>query len=126
MELYKTFDLIRKSNLQARRDNNYFKLLENGQALLDYVPDLIEIMVNSEHAYRKLEAKLSQEKDELGKRNTSAWCETQAKASEDYREYIKAEATLKWVYDSVNLSKKLAQDNENELKSTIKKKKKKI
>ena len=119
MELYKTFDLIRKSNLQARRDNNYFKLLENGQALLDYVPDLIEIMVNSEHAYRKLEAKLSQEKDELGKRNTSAWRETQAKASEDYREYIKAEATLKWVYDSVNLSKKLAQDNENELKSTI-------
>lgn len=120
LEIYKTFEAIRQSNLKARKNNDYYTLLINAQALLDYVPQLIEIMVNEEHEYRKLEAKLSIEKDELGKKNTSAWCEVQAKATDNYREYTKAKATLDWVYDSVNLSKKLAVDTDKNLTATIK------
>ena len=120
MEIYKTFKAIRDSNLKARREMNYYKLLENGQALLDYAPDLIEIMVNQEHEYRKKEAELSLGKDELGKKNTSAWCEVQSKSTEYYKEYIKAKATLDWLYDSVNLAKKLAVDSDKNLTATIK------
>jgi len=120
MQLYQTFKAIRDSNLKARKENNYYKLLENGQALLDYAPDLIELMVNNEHEYRKREAELSNTKDDNGKFFSNSYCETQAKSTDNYREYIKAKATLDWLYDSVNLAKKLAVSNEQELHAHIK------
>lgn len=120
MELYKTFKAIRDSNLKARRENNYYKLLENGQALLDYAPDLIELMVDNEHEYRKKEAELSNTRDENNKLYSNSYCETQSKATESYKEYIKAKATLDWLYDSVNLAKKLAVDSDKNLIATIK------
>lgn len=120
MQLYQTFKAIRDSNLKARKENNYYKLLENGQALLDYAPDLIELMVNNEHEYRKREAELSNTKDDNGKFFSNSYCETQSKATTNYKEYIKAKATLDWIYDSVNLSKKLATSVDQELTAQIK------
>lgn len=120
MEIYKTFEAIRKSNLEARKRNDYLTLMVNAQALLDYVPQLIEIMVNEEHEYRKTEARLSNTKDENGKYYSNSYCETQSKATENYKEYIKAKSTLDWVYDSVNLSKKLASSVDQELTAQLK------
>ena len=120
MEIYKIFEAIRKSNLEARKRNDYLTLMVNAQALLDYVPQLIEIMVNEEHEYRKFEAKLSQTKDENGKYYSNSYCETQSKATTNYKEYIKAKATLDWVYDSVNLSKKLATSVDQEMTAQTK------
>lgn len=119
-ELYKTFELIRQANLKARKMNDYYTLLINAQALLDYAPDLIKIMVDNEHEYRKTEATLANTKDENGKYYSNSYCETQAKSGENYKEYIRAKATLDWLYESVNLSKKLAQDNNKELTAQIK------
>jgi len=107
-ELYKTFETIRLANLKARHNNDYYKLLINGQALLDYAPQLIEVLVDNEHKYRSYEAKLALERDENGKLYSNSYCETQAKASEFYKEYKRAEKTLDWLYSSVNMSKKLA------------------
>lgn len=120
LEIYKNFEAIRQSNLKARKNNDYYTLLINAQALLDYAPDLIKIMVDNEHEYRKKEATLANTKDENGKYYSNSYCETQAKAGEEYREYIKAKATLDWLYESVNLSKKLAVDTDKNLTATLK------
>lgn len=119
--IYDTFEVIKNSNLKARQNNDYITLLINAQALLDYAPDLINLMVNSEHEYRKIEATLANTKDENGKYYSNSYCETQAKSSEKYKDYIKAKATLDWVYESINLSKKLATDVDNNYKASINK-----
>jgi len=114
-EIYKTFEMIRKSNLEARKNNLYDKLLENAQALSDYIPQLIEILVTEENKYRKIEAEaLNEEK------MTSARAETVAKSSENYKEYIRAKLTLDWCYETINISKKLATSVGNEYNSQIK------
>lgn len=118
MDLYTTFRAINQSNKKARHDNNYYKLLENAQALMDYIPELIDIIVDNEHEYRKFEAEMTQKRDENGKLMSGTYCETQAKATQFYKDYRKAELIKDWVYDSINLAKKLAVDNENNLKAT--------
>jgi len=121
MDIYQTFKVISESNKKARKDNNYYKLLENGQALLDYIPTLIDIIVDNEHQYRKFEAEMAQKRDENGKLMSGTYCETQAKATQFYKEYRKAEMIKEWVYDSVNLAKKLAVDSDTNLKATTNK-----
>lgn len=119
--LYKVFEAIRKSNLEARKMNNYDKLLENAQALSDYIPDMIEILVTQENLYRKYEADILQLEDkDAGRKITSSYAETQAKATDYYKEYRKAELTLDWAYATINISKKLATSVGNEYNTTIK------
>lgn len=118
--LYKVFEAIRKSNLEARKMNNYDKLLENAQALSDYIPEMIEILVTQENLYRKYEASLANTKDENGKYYSNSYCETQAKATENYKEFKKAELTLDWAYATINISKKLAASVGSEYNSIIK------
>jgi len=119
-EIYKTFETIRQANLKARQNNLYDDLLANAQALSDYIPKLIEIMVDNEHEYRKEEARLSNSKDENGKYYSNSYCETQAKATDYYKEYKRAELTLDWCYATINISKKLATSVGNEYNSIIK------
>lgn len=117
-QLVKTFQAIRDSNKEARQRNDFYKLLKNGSDLLDHSFDLIQILVDSEHEYRKVEAKLQNEKRE-DKWNTSAYCESHAKASEHYKNFRKATLINEWVLENVQLSKKLANDTNNNLKSQI-------
>ena len=115
MDIYKIFESIRKSNLEARKMNNYDKLLENAQALSDYIPQIIDILVEQENLYRKYEAELlNQEK------MTSSKAETLAKATEYYKEYKRAELIQDWAYETINISKKLATSVTYEYSAQIK------
>lgn len=116
--LYKVFEAIRKSNLEARKMNNYDKLLENAQALSDYIPDMIDILVTQENLYRKYEANLLT--DITQEKMTSSKAEAMAKATDYYKEFKKAELTLDWSYATINISKKLASSVGNEYNATIK------
>lgn len=113
MEIYETLTLIKNSNKKARKENNYLKLLENSQALLDYLPDLIDYHVEQEHEYRKFEA------EELTKENmTSAKAETNAKATVGYKEFRRSYNYINWIYEAINVAKKLANDINNNLKAS--------
>ena len=108
-KIYEVIDVITQRFRKDRKDNNYYGLLQDGLALLEEVPNLINLSSEQETEYRKLEARLlDEEKD--GKRNTSSYCEAQAKASDFYREYRRAENFKELCYDMVNMSKKLAGD----------------
>lgn len=117
-EVYKTIDTIIGVIKKARHDNDYNTLLLSALALLEYTPSLINYYVNQEAQYRKLEARLANETDEQGKRNTSSWCETQAKASEYYTEWQRAKRFEELIYEMVKLSKMLARSVDNEFSAT--------
>ena len=115
MDIYKIFESIRKSNLEARKMNNYDKLLENAQALSDYIPQIIDILVEQENQYRKFDAELlSQEK------MTSSKAETMAKATDYYKEFKRAELMQDWAYETINISKKLATSVSNDYQTQVK------
>lgn len=112
MEIYKTLEAIKNSNKKARQDNNYYQLLLNSQALLDYLPDLIDYNVEQEHLYRKFEA------EQLSVENmTSAKADTLAKATEFYKEFIRSKNYKEWIYEAINVAKKLAIDTDKNLKA---------
>lgn len=106
--VYKTIEVIIKAQKKARKDNDYNTLLLNAEALLEYCPELINYSIDQESEYRKFEAKLTDEKDELGKRNSGAYCETKAKATDYYKEWQRSKQFLELLYEMVNMSKKLA------------------
>ena len=108
MKTYEIIDIITKKFRADRKANNYLGLVEDGLALLEEVPKLIEISITQESLYRQYEAKLSDERDDTGKRNTNSYCETQSKATEYYRDWQKAKQTIEFVIDLVNMSKILA------------------
>jgi len=114
---YKIIDVIIKAQKKARNDHNYLLLMENGQALLEYIPNLISYMVEQEGEYRKFEAKLSDEYTG-DKRNSSAYCETQSKATEFYKEWQKAKNFLELIYELVNMSKALGRGINNEFNAS--------
>lgn len=114
MEIYETLTLIKNSNKKARKDNNYYQLLLNAQALLDYLPDLIDYNVEQEHLYRKYEASQL-----IIDTMTSAKAETMAKATEHYKEFIRSKNYREWIYEAINIAKKLAIDTDKNLKSMI-------
>lgn len=116
-EVFKTLDVIVASQKKARQSNDYNTLLLNAEALLEYCPKLIEYAVDQESEYRKFEAKLADSKDENGKRNTSAYCETQAKAQDSYKEWQRAKQFIELLYEMVNMAKKLAGSVDKELNS---------
>ena len=107
-QIYQTIDKIVKAQKKARQNNDYLTLMVNAEALLEFIPQLITYAVDQEAEYRKFEARYTNEKDEQGKRNSGAYCETQAKATQFYSEWSKAKQFIELMYEMVNLSKKLA------------------
>lgn len=112
--LYKTINTIVLAQRKARRNNDYLGLMINGEALLEYLPDLIDYSVIQESEYRKFEAGLADNIDSQGKRNSSAYCETQAKATDFYKEWQKSKQFIELLYEMVQLAKKLASSIDRE------------
>lgn len=105
--IYKTIDTIVQSQKKARKNNDYLTLMINAEALLEYIPELINYSVGQESEYRKFEAGLSTKTETDGKRLTSSYCETQAKATEFYQEWQRAKQFIELMYEMVNMSKAL-------------------
>lgn len=102
MEIINTIETIINAQKKARKENNFFALLTNAEALLEYLPKLIEYSVDQESKYRKIEATL------LETEKRAYDCEVKAKASEEYREWQKSRGFIELVYNLVNMSKVLA------------------
>ena len=117
-QTYSTIDIIIKAQKKARNDHNYLLLMENGQALLEYIPNLISYMVEQEAEYRKFEAKLIDERDDTSKRYTSSYCETKSKATDFYKEWQKAKNFLELIYELVNMSKALGKGLNSEFNAS--------
>jgi tryptophan 2,3-dioxygenase len=118
-QTYKTIDRIIEAQKKARRENDYLTLMTNGEALLEFIPELIIYSIGQESEYRKMEAKLSDEYTG-DKRNSSAYCETQAKASEFYKEWQKTKMFMELMYEMVNMAKALGRGLNSELNATPK------
>lgn len=113
--LYKTIDTIVAHQKKARQNNDFYTLMKNGEALLEYMPDLIRYGVEQEAEYRKFEAKLANERDDTGKMRTGSFCETQAKATDFYKNWQQAKLFIELIYEMVQISKKLAGSVDKEL-----------
>ena len=118
-KIYQTIDRIIQAQKKARRENDYLTLMLNGEALLEYVPELIIYSISQESEYRKLEAMLSDEY-QGDKRNSSAYCETQAKSSDFYKEWQKTKMFMELMYEMVNMSKALGRGLTSEFNATQK------
>jgi hypothetical protein len=116
-EIYRTINIIITAQKKARRDNNFLALMSNAGALLEYLPDLICYSVDQESEYRKYEAKLSDGRDDTGKRYTNSYCETQAKATDYYKEWQKSKLMIDLLYELTNMAKKLSGSINNEFNS---------
>ena len=114
-QVYLTIDKIVQAQKKARQADDYLTLMVNAEALLEFIPALINYSVEQEAEYRKFEAKYSNEKAENGKLNSGAYFETQAKATDFYKEWSKAKQFIELMYEMVNLSKKLAGSVDKEL-----------
>lgn len=108
MKVYDTIELITSKFRADRKANNYLGLVEDGLALLEEVPKLIEISITQESLYRQFEARLADEVDEKGKKVPNTYCETMSKATDNYKEWQKAKQLIEYVYELVNMSKILA------------------
>lgn len=116
--LYKTIDIIVKAQQKARQSNDYLTLMVNAEALLERIPALINYSVEQESEYRKYEAKIANEIDENKKKLSGAYCETQAKATDFYKEWQKAKQVIEFMYEMVQMSKKLAGSVDKELSAS--------
>lgn len=116
-EVYRTVDVIIKAQKKARANNDYNTILVNAEALLEYMPTLINYSVEQESEYRKFEAGLTDQQTE-SKRNTSSYCETQAKATDYYKNWQQSKQFIELLYEMVNMAKKLAGSVDNEFKSS--------
>ena len=116
-QVYKTIDLIIQHQKKARQEDNYLKLMVNAEALLEFIPQLINYSVEQESEYRKFVAGLIDEKDG-DKKLTGSYCETKAKATSFYKEWSKAKQFIELMYEMVNLSKKLAGSVDKSLQSS--------
>lgn len=114
-DIYKTIDVIVTNQQKARKNNDYLTLLLNAEALLERIPTIINYSVEQESEYRKFEAKIADEKDENGKRNSGAYAETKAKATDYYKDWQKSKLFMDMIYEMINLSKKLAGSVDKEL-----------
>ena len=107
-KIYQSVRLIIAQSKKAREEKNFVKLIINAEELLEYIPALINNSVDQEHLYRVFESELSEKTDSNGKKYTSSYCETKAKASEAYTEWRRAEKFIDFMYEMINVSKKLA------------------
>jgi hypothetical protein len=117
LNIYNTIDAIVKAQKKARQNNDYLSLMTNAEALLEYIPELIRYSVDQEASYRKFEAQMANEVDAFGKRNSGAYCETQAKATEFYKEWQQAKQFIELMYEMVQMAKKLATSVDKELQA---------
>ena len=115
-QIYKTIDLIFAHQKKARQSNDYLTLMVNAEALLEFIPQLINYSVEQESEYRKFEAGLIDKKDG-DKKLSGAYCETKAKATSFYKEWSKAKQFIELMYEMVNLSKKLASSVDKSLQA---------
>lgn len=106
-ETLKTIDAIIAKQKKARKEQDFLGIMLNGEALLEYLPAMIDYSVDQESAYRKYEAELTN-KDNNGKAATSSYCETQAKASDFYKEWQRTKQFIELMYEMVQMSKALA------------------
>jgi hypothetical protein len=116
--IYKTIDAIVRSQKKARSNNDFLTIMKNAEALLEYMPQLIVYSVEQEAEYRKFEAKLANESESIGKRNSGSYCETQAKATDFYRNWQQSKQFIELMYEMVQMAKKLAGSVDNELKAS--------
>jgi hypothetical protein len=116
--IYKTIDKIIQAQKKARRENDYLTLMLNGEALLEYIPELIIYSIGQESEYRKFESSVLDEKDENGKSRTSSYAETKAKAQDSYREWRKTSQFLELIYELVNMSKALGRSVNKEFNAS--------
>ncbi len=114
-DVYKIIDQIIADQKKARRGQDFLGLMLGGQALLEYIPKLIEYAVEQEAEYRKFEAQLVDMKGDNDKRFSGAYCETKAKATTYYSEWQKAKQFMELMYELVNISKKLAGSVDREM-----------
>ena len=113
-EVYKTIDVIIASFKKARHNKDYLTLMSNGLALLEYLPSLINYSIDQESEYRKFEAKMSDGREDTGKKFTGSYCETKAKATDFYKEWQRAKSFIELTYELVQISKKLASSVDKE------------
>lgn len=113
-ETFKIIDSIIKAQKKARANNDFLAIVLNGEALLEYLPSLINYSVDQESTYRKFEANLTNE-ERNGKSLTSSYCETQAKAQDSYREWQRTKNFIELIYQLVMMSKVLAKSVDKEL-----------
>jgi hypothetical protein len=116
-DIYATIDKIIAAQKIARRNNDFLTLLTNGEALLEYLPKVIEYSVDQESQYRKYEARLANEMTD-NKRNSSSYCETQAKAIDEYKNWQRSKLFIELMYEMVQVSKKLASSVNTEFKAS--------
>ncbi len=114
---YKIIQTILADSRQARQRGDWFKLITNSEALLEYLTPIIDWEVEKESCYRKFEANLANKKDENGKLFSGSYCETQAKATDDYKEYRRAMLVREQMYEIIQVSKKLAGSLDQEIKA---------
>lgn len=108
--MFEKLELIIKSNKQKRKGKDYLGILLNSEAVLEYLPALIQYEVDKESEYRKFEASILElEGAELkGRKITSSLAETLAKATNDYKEFRKAQLFRELSYEVVQMGKKIA------------------
>ena len=109
-EIQKTIEVIMNSIKNHRKLNDYYGLLTDGIACLEYSYKLIDVIVDNEQAYRQIQA-LEITKETLGK------AEVIAKASNEYKNWKKATFLYDTLIEMNMTCKKLATSNEKELKS---------
>ena len=117
MTVYETIEIITSKFRKDRKINNYLGLLEDGLALLEEVPKLIDISITQESEYRKFEALLADEKDENGKRFSNSYCETKSKATDFHRDWQKAKQITELAYELAQMSKMLARSVDRDIKA---------
>lgn len=113
-DTFKIIDSIIKAQKKARQSNDFLAIVLNSEALLEYLPVLINYSVDKEGEYRKFEANLTNE-ERNGKMLTSSYCETNAKAQDSYREWQRAKNFIELIYQLVMMGKVLAKSVNSEL-----------
>lgn len=112
--MYETINTIIEYQKKARKQNDYLGIILNSEALLEYLPKLIEHSVDCEKRYRQYEAQLLETIDSAGKPRTSSYCETKAKATDDYAEWQRSKQMIELVYELVQMGKKIASSVDKE------------
>lgn len=115
--MFEVIEKIIADTKSKRIKNDYYGIILNAEAVLEYLPAILNYEVEQEHQYRTYEAKLALERDESGKTRTGAYCETQAKATPFYAEYRKAQLFRELMYEVINISKKLSSGINKEFNS---------
>jgi hypothetical protein len=118
-EFYKMIDVVVAENKEFRQRHDYLGLIQNGQRLLNSLPKLIDYSTTQESEYRKFEAKELERLAEEKGRNGVA--ETNAKATDQYREWQRASQTIEMIYHLANMAKRLASDVDNNYKASMNK-----